>query len=280
MNRTLGLQILAALACVTLSVPPVWARVAPGSGLAGSPHDFTNPSRRVYQLDPNASTCAFCHVGQQGSAAVDRSQWNRRLSTSTSTWNASNRTSSPPVLDAFDSPPPWNPELTANSAFYTMYQNGPGAPQRGAKASQAIIDSRSPGTISLLCLSCHDGSAAINLYGNGSRLTRFHVIGQDRYLGNHHPVGFDYDAVRAVDKEIRSADTTYLTATTTVRDHLYGPENSRMECGTCHSVHNAGNSGETLLWRSDVRSNLCLTCHDKGRYTAPSFSSATQDAGD
>jgi len=31
-----------------------------------------------------------------------------------------------------------------------------------------------------------------------------------------------------------------------------------------HAVHNKGNTGETLLWRSDVNSELCLTCHDKG----------------
>ncbi|MFI5395332.1 MAG: cytochrome c3 family protein [Candidatus Binatia bacterium] len=50
----------------------------------------------------------------------------------------------------------------------------------------------------------------------------------------------------------------------TVRDHLYGPGGTRMECATCHSVHNTGNTGETLLWRSDAGSRLCLTCHDKG----------------
>jgi predicted CXXCH cytochrome family protein len=37
-----------------------------------------------------------------------------------------------------------------------------------------------------------------------------------------------------------------------------------LECTSCHSVHNTGNTGERLLWRSDVRSQLCLSCHDKG----------------
>ena len=94
-----------------------------------------------------------------------------------------------------------------------------------------------------------------------------YLIGKDKYLGNHHPIGFDYDAVQAADTEIRSADTAMLTPTTFVSDHLYG--NGHMECGTCHSVHNKGNTGETLLWRSDQNSELCLTCHDKGIYTAP-----------
>lgn len=271
MYRALTLRIFAALPSVALWVLPVWADVAPGSGLAGSPHDLR---RRVYQRDAKTDACKFCHVEHQGPPAADRSQWNGRLTASTSTRDTTNGTRSPQGLDAFDSPPTWNPELTANSRVYWMYQSGPGAPPRGAKASMSMIGSQTPGPISLLCLSCHDGSAATNLYGNGYRLSSFGVIGQDSYLGNHHPVGFDYDAARALNKEIRSADTTYLTATTTIRDHLYGPGQSRMECETCHSVHNAGNSGESLLWRSDRRSNLCLTCHDKGRYSAPSFSSA------
>ena len=58
-----------------------------------------------------------------------------------------------------------------------------------------------------------------------------------------------------------------LTPTTFVRDHLYGA--GTVECGTCHSVHNTGNSGEALLWRSDQQSELCLTCHAKGFYVAP-----------
>jgi predicted CXXCH cytochrome family protein len=74
---------------------------------------------------------------------------------------------------------------------------------------------------------------------------------------------------QAGDDEIRNADAAMLTPTTFVRDHLYGAGNARMECGTCHSVHNKGNAGERLLWRSDQNSKLCLTCHDKGLYTAP-----------
>jgi predicted CXXCH cytochrome family protein len=46
--------------------------------------------------------------------------------------------------------------------------------------------------------------------------------------------------------------------------HLSGPGNTMLECSTCHSVHNRGNTGEYLLWRSDISSRLCLSCHDKG----------------
>jgi predicted CXXCH cytochrome family protein len=265
MNAATRVPLLAALVCLALMASPVWARARAGSGLAGSPHDFTKQGNSVPPNERNADMCMFCHA---------------KLTTSTLIGNARNRTSGSQALDVFDSPPLWNHELSANYKSYTMYQNGSGAPQAGAKASQASASGRTPGSTSLICLSCHDGSAALNSYGNNSQLTRFAVIGKDNYLGNHHPVGFDYDAVRSVDKEIRSADAAHLTATTTVRDHLYGDENTKMECGTCHSVHNTGNAGETLLWRSDVRSSLCLTCHDKGMYTPPPFSAAPPDEGD
>jgi hypothetical protein len=43
-----------------------------------------------------------------------------------------------------------------------------------------------------------------------------------------------------------------------VREHLYGPGSTKMECATCHAVHNKQNTGEALLWRSDQNSRLCL----------------------
>jgi predicted CXXCH cytochrome family protein len=271
-NATTGVQLLAALACLTLMPSPAWARATSGSGLAGSPHDFTKPGNSAYQSDRDANMCIFCHVPHNGSAAA-RPPWDHRLTIPASTRDASGRTTGAAAPDAFDYLPLWNHELTGNHASYTMYQNGPSAPQKGAKASQAVANGMTPGSTSLLCLSCHDGSVAINSYGNNSQLSvssggatigAAYVIGKDNYLGNHHPVGFDYDAVRSVDKEIRSADSATLGTAGTVRDHLYGPGSTKMECGTCHSVHNTGNTGETLLWRSDRSSRLCLTCHDKG----------------
>ncbi len=223
----------------------------PGAGFSGSVHDFGRASNaRGFTAQ---TACTFCHV-----------TWNRLRSpqevrlafafvpaaAGTTTIVGSG------VSPAESGPPLWNPALGEASAFYAMYQNGSGAPGRGSKASQAIVSGMVPGTTSLLCLSCHDGSIAMNLYGN--------AIGQNYYLGNHHPIGFDYEAAYALDREIRSPDAATLGAAGVVRDHLYGPGNMRMECGTCHSVHNEGNTGDTLLWRSDTRSQLCLTCHDKG----------------
>jgi predicted CXXCH cytochrome family protein len=156
-----------------------------------------------------------------------------------------------------------------------MYYAGPGAPQTGPKAQQSL--GAVPGSTSLLCLSCHDGSIAVNSYGNPSQpvasqsngsalMGPAYVVGQNGVLQNHHPIGFSYGLVQSVDTEIRVASSPLGTAGA-ISNHLYASSAAgavdTMECGTCHSVHNKGNSGESLLWTSDQNSALCLSCHNK-----------------
>jgi len=58
----------------------------PGTGIVGSPHDFTNPTGQAYQADPHASICIFCHIQHRpGNSAPTtgstRLLWNHKLST-------------------------------------------------------------------------------------------------------------------------------------------------------------------------------------------------------
>ena len=247
----------------------------PGNGINGTVHDLNRTDTGMGyvsnppDIDPETGRtlnriCIYCHA-PHSTYKLSPANGGPGMGVG----------SGPQAPDAFDYLPLWNHELTGQYAVYQMYQNGPGAPQTGPKASQAIQNTMEPGSASLLCLSCHDGSVAVNSYGNadqpassrsggGGTIGSQYVIGKDNYLGNHHPIGFDYDAVQAVDTEIRSADTATLGGAGLVRDHLYGSSGTMMECATCHSVHNKGNTGERLLWRSDTSSRLCLTCHDKG----------------
>jgi len=240
-----------------------------GTGIIGTVHDLGIAHNGInYVTSSSTDTlgriCIFCHAPHN----------TIRLSTAPG--------GTGPLANAvFTYLPLWNHELTANFGSYTMYENGTGAPQTGPKASQAIAQGMSaPGGVSLLCLSCHDGTVSVNSYGNtdqpsyststgGPTMGAGYIIGKDNYLGNHHPIGFDYDQVIADgDTQIISADVaTFTSVTDTVRNHLFSGTNGAnkyMECATCHSVHNTGNTGESLLWRSDTRSNLCLTCHHKG----------------
>ena len=268
MRRLLPVALVMACGVLFASYASAYSgSYTPGSGINGTVHDLgTAHDGMFYTAQPSDAPlnriCIFCHAPHH----------TYRLSPANGGLGVG---SGPQAPDAFDYLPLWNHELTGNYAAYTMYQNGPGAPQNGPKASQAIIGGMTPGSVSLLCLSCHDGSVAVNSYGNasqplssqsggGSPVGAQYTIGQSNNLGNHHPIGFDYDAVQLVDTEIRSADVASMGGAGHVRDHLFGPGNTKMECATCHSVHNKGNSGETLLWRSDRNSQLCLTCHDKG----------------
>ena len=260
----MGMLVVALGLSVASPVLAFSGSYAPGAGINGTVHDLgtvhNGMNYAATPADPLKRICIFCHAPHI----------TYRLSTAAGG-------AGPQAPDAFDYLPLWNHQLQA-TYNYTMYENGPGAPTQKAKASQAIVNGMTPGSTSLLCLSCHDGSVAINQYGNsdqasqssgGATISANYVIGQGKYLGNHHPIGFNYDNVQTGDTEIRSADTAMLTPTTFVRDHLLGAGNQYMECGTCHAVHNKGNTGERLLWRSDQNSELCLTCHDKGIYTAP-----------
>lgn len=240
------------------------AMAAPGDGINGTVHDLSvlypaiPPDNGL--ADTPARVCIYCHAPHN----------TYKLSPANLGPGASG--AGPQAADPFTYLPLWNHQLTDNYAAYTMYFPGPGRPLTGPKALQAF-NAMTPGSSSLLCLSCHDGSVAVNSYGNADQLLRSvssggptisstrYVIGKDNYLGNHHPIGFNYAAVSAVDTEIRDAGVATMGGAGTVADHLY---NSNMECGTCHSVHNTGNTGETLLWRSDAASRLCLTCHIKG----------------
>jgi len=262
---TQGLLVVGLVLTLSSTVMAFTGTYVPGSGINGTVHDLgtAHNGMNFTAVPPDSLNriCIFCHAPHNA----------YRLSTAAGG-------AGPQAPAAFDYLPLWNHTLQANTA-YSPYDNGPGAPQTGPKASQAIINGITIGSTSLLCLSCHDGSVAVNSYGNGAQLATSqstgittiggsYIIGKDKYLGNHHPIGFNYDDVQAGDPEIRNADTAMLTPSSFIRDHLY-TGGTNMECGTCHSVHNKGNAGETLLWRSDQNSELCLTCHDKGLYTAP-----------
>jgi predicted CXXCH cytochrome family protein len=265
MNPLLAAALILALGILAFGTPAraFTGSYVAGAGINGTPHDLGSAHNGMdytaSPADPLNRICIFCHAPHNA----------YRLS------SAAGAGIGPIAPDAYDYLPLWNHTLTTDPT-YTMYENGPGAPQSGSKASQAILNGMTPGSTSLLCLSCHDGTIAVNSYGNADQvsqstgttiMTSAYQIGGDKYLGNHHPIGFNYDDAQLGDVELRNADTAQLTPTSFVRDHLSG--DAHMECATCHSVHNKGNDGERLLWRSDQNSELCLTCHDKGIYTAP-----------
>lgn len=146
--------------------------------------------------------------------------------------------------------PLWNHESTTTS--FGLYSS----PTLDATTGQ-------PAGASLLCLSCHDGSVALDNFGGTTSGTNFitgaTLIGTD--LGDDHPVSFTYDAaLSSADGGLANPTTTNSGLGGTIdADLLFA---SQVQCASCHDVHN-GSGNAKLLRISNAGSALCLTCHNK-----------------
>ena len=155
--------------------------------------------------------------------------------------------------------PLWNHELT--QATYDLYDSP--TFDGAATISQ-------PGGVSILCLSCHDGTVAIDSYGTNPGTTFISgaaLIGTD--LSNDHPISFDYTTALALDDgslhdpmsttvTIGEGDKTKVGTIAEVM--LFADQ---LQCASCHDVHNTFTADDPLLRITNVGSELCLTCHNK-----------------
>jgi len=143
--------------------------------------------------------------------------------------------------------PLWNHETTA-VASYTMYSSG----------SMKNVMGTEPGNVSKACLSCHDGTVAIDSYGgatgnvmmNGNELVGS-VTGGVNDLSSNHPIAVTYNHVL----------DTGLKDVTTLTLPLYGPSNDQVGCASCHNPHD--NTNSKFLRVSNTSSGLCINCHVK-----------------
>ncbi len=150
--------------------------------------------------------------------------------------------------------PLWNHEVTATATF-TIYSS---------TTLQASVGQ--PDGVSKLCLSCHDGSVALDSFGGATGSTNISGnanVGTD--LSNDHPISFTYDAalVTADGGGLNAiTDASGIGGGTIASDLLFG---GNMECSSCHDVHDdaAAGAGGFLLVKSNAASALCLTCHAK-----------------
>jgi len=149
--------------------------------------------------------------------------------------------------------PLWNHEVTTTT--FTLYTNTV-SPSFDATASQ-------PDGTSKLCLSCHDGTVAMDNFGGQSGGTDF-MSGSDKLgtdLSNDHPISFTYDAALATtDGGLFNPITENSGLGGTIDADLLLA--NKLQCSSCHDVHN-GSGVAKLLVKSNAGSALCLTCHNK-----------------
>jgi len=152
--------------------------------------------------------------------------------------------------------PLWNHALSA-VASYSLYTS----PSLNATVGQPSASSKG-------CLSCHDGTVALDSFGANTGSN--YISGGDNLgtnLSNDHPVSFTYDTALATadgglnDPSVKTV--TALAGKTIKAGMLIG---DKLECGSCHDVHNDKGDASTtssLLLVNNAGSALCLTCHKK-----------------
>ncbi|MEN8179107.1 MAG: cytochrome c3 family protein [Pseudomonadota bacterium] len=200
--------------------------------ITGSAHDFTDA---IGWQSGEDQICVFCHTPHNADITVS---------------------------DA----PLWNHALTQVTT-YTLYNLSP--------TFDGVATITQPEGTSLLCLSCHDGTVAVDSFGGTNDGTYFlsgsKDIGEPTGDGllNDHPISFTYDEPLAtLDGGLFDPTITDVTIgagtdekTGKITDIMLF--SGKLQCATCHDVHNKFTDGDSLLRVTKVGSKLCLTCHDK-----------------
>ena len=144
----------------------------------------------------------------------------------------------------------WN--HAASTASYTFYSS----PTMKATTPTAMS------AISKTCMSCHDGTVAVDSFGGVTGTTTISSTNNlGTVLGNDHPISVDYTTALAASKGhmFDPATTASGLGGTIAVDMLYV---GKVECSSCHDVHN--NFGiPGMLKKTNAGSALCLTCHNR-----------------
>jgi predicted CXXCH cytochrome family protein len=153
----------------------------------------------------------------------------------------------------------WNRTLPANT--YKVYESS---------TLKATLNQ--PTGTSRMCLSCHDGTIALDDRADRPKGAKVEVLTGSVSLGtdlsDDHPISFIYNpALSAAKGEL--VDPSLLPSSTRL------DQAGQVQCSTCHDPHEDRNP--KFLVMDNRSSRLCLTCHQINGWTssAHALSSAT-----
>lgn len=187
-------------------------------------HGSTNANLLTMDDTDNYTVCSSCHTSGQPAAAFPITGWTS--GTNSHAWGVS-----------------------ASSGL-----NGTIAPTGGG-----MLDSRLSGG-NIVCSTCHDvhdNTNSPNLVGvKDDMCIECHANrNQTNFAGGgigHHPVGVTY-----------TAGGDYVDPAPTLGDAQVGLVGGKVECSSCHKVHNgATNDGNLLREDMTVSSAVCKECHN------------------
>lgn len=202
------------------------------AGIANTKHDLSTTTSQTYNKSATTTQiCIFCHTPHN--ATVNVPLWNRT-----------------------------NPAATG----WQMYNSPTLSATASAKLATGTFDSDS---ISLFCLSCHDGTTALGAFQNRAGLAADAlpaIVGTGnlgagtKAMANDHPIGFDYDQAATEDTAANLHNKTNANSALG-GNAFFGGAGNQLECASCHKVHD--NTNAPFLRITNVGSALCLACHNK-----------------
>ena len=140
--------------------------------------------------------------------------------------------------------PLWNHENSTQ--VYTVYES-----------STMDYSAGQPGGVSKLCLSCHDGTIAVDSFGGMTGTTFLNgnvAVGSGGNLGNDHPIGIEWH------HQTNSPTCVNQCHFGGIRQvEFFGPTNT-IECASCHDAHN-GEMHPKMLRAALAGSEICFQCH-------------------
>lgn len=150
---------------------------------------------------------------------------------------------------ALSKTPLWNHRLS--EAVYSIYSSS----SLDAKLGQPTGSSK-------LCLSCHDGTIALESTIRGGGGHTFMPPGKARLgtdLSDDHPISFVYSSnLSDKDPQLRNPET--------LPEEVKLDKFQELQCTTCHDPHD--NTFGDFLVTTNINSNLCLKCHNLDNWTA------------
>ena len=152
--------------------------------------------------------------------------------------------------------PLWSHKLS--NAVYKIYQS-----------TSLVANVGQPTGSSKLCLSCHDGTVAIANMGAGGVGGTYISPGEKNLgtdLSDDHPISFVYtSAIPTQNIQIRPVST--------LPPQLKLDRTGEVQCTTCHNAHD--NQYGKFLTMQNVRSQMCIACHDMSGWQTASHQSSS-----
>ena len=139
----------------------------------------------------------------------------------------------------------WNHQLS--TATWTLFEDADAA---------SVMNSSSR-----LCLSCHDGTVAIDSYGGATGtvfLTGRENLGTD--LTRSHPIGVTYPTT-GTRYNLADATGNVVDSVETPAGQSAHIEDGKVQCSSCHFAHGSRAAYGMFLRVDNTGSKLCMTCH-------------------